>query len=80
MIYLFCDNEFVKKDEYVDQSQMEFKNYRENHDLTDLTVLVVEKMELFISRDEYISDNRMDELHMCEEQFFQIIYNIAERF
>ena len=59
---------------------MEFKNYRENHDLTELTVLVVEKMELFVSRDEHISNDKMDELHQCEEQFFQILYNMAERF
>ena len=59
---------------------MIFKNYRKQHSLSDLALLLVGKMELFDKKGLEIDAQEVQRLYRCEEKFFAIMLKIAERF
>ena len=75
LFYLLCENKFVTKEGYVFS---EFKDYRVNHNLTDLVILLIDNMELFEKDDEKVPSSHLEKLYECEEKFFSTLYKIAE--
>ena len=60
---------------------LNFKTYRESHKLPDIALLLVDKLEIFERKDrKKIAAQDVLRLLECEEKFFAIIINLAERF